>query len=120
MSNSLAQLSLRVEVSDNYTAQEEILLESAWRIPVRKQETVTISAATFTALTPPTGAAAVLIDPGTNISSTLKGVTGDTGVKLLPASSPLQIPILLPLGASPSIGILNSHSASQDYLVYWL
>ncbi|MEK9644300.1 MAG: hypothetical protein VW547_02020 [Alphaproteobacteria bacterium] len=81
-----------------------------------KRETVSLSAA-FNALSPPTGAAFVMIRwiSGTG-SLTLKGVTGDTGIALgtLAASSPA---IMLPI-SSPSIGILSDASGSVEVL--WL
>jgi hypothetical protein len=80
----------------------------------------TIAATTFQALTVPTGADAVVILPGTATSLTLKGVTGDTGVALTPSSGPIGLPILLPLGASPSIGIYNGASSSQTITVIFL
>ncbi len=67
----------------------------------------TISNAVFQALTVPTGAKAVRIQVGAAVSLTLKGVTGDTGITIAPASAPAGIDITLPLGATPSIGILN-------------
>lgn len=77
---------------------------------------VTIAATTFQALTVPTGAKAVRIRPGTAVSLTLKGVTGDTGIAITPASMPAGQTVFddvyLPLGATPSIGILNGGAGS--------
>lgn len=92
----------------------------AFTSSVLKREVVTISATTFQALSPPTGAAAALIYPGASVSLTLKGVTGDTGIACAPTSLPKEIPLLIPLGASPSIGVYNGHSASQSLTVVWL
>ncbi len=79
------------------------------------RETITLSAA-FTALTVPTGAAAVMMQVVTGaVTLTLKGVTGDTGIKLQSAAL-TTIPICLPLGTTPSIGILSDGAATVDIL----
>ncbi len=76
-------------------------------------QSVTLTGSTFTALTVPTGAKAVLMElPTTAVSLVIKGVTGDTGVTLTPATNFPGIPLLLPLGASPSIGLLNNSSTA--------
>lgn len=96
------------------------------RIPIGagtcgRQETVTLTASIFTALSPPAGAKAVAIILGAATSLTLKGVTGDgTGISITPASNPLAIDVLLPLGTSPSIGILNGSASNQTIDVIWL
>lgn len=90
-----------------------------------KRETVSLTGSTFTALSPPTGAVALLIPfdkaPNTTlVSLTLKGVTGDsTGIAIIPSSNSKNIPLLLPLGSSPSIGILNGGSTANIEIV-WL
>lgn len=91
-----------------------------WTPTVRKMELVSLTGSAFTALSPPTGATAVLILPSTNVSLTLKGVTGDTGVTIAPASNALSLPLFLPLGATPSIGITNGSSSTQTLYVYWV
>lgn len=75
-----------------------------------QSEYVSCTGSAFTALSPPTGAVAVLIEPDTNASLTLKGVTGDTGIAITPSSNVIGIPLLIPLGSSPSIGIYNGGS----------
>lgn len=85
-----------------------------------KREQVTITASAFTALSPPSGAKAVLLILGTATGLTLKGVTGDTGITLTPTSSPLGIDAILPLGASPSIGITSANTSNQTVDVIWL
>lgn len=85
-----------------------------------KRETVSLTgSSTFTALTVPSGAKAVLILVGTNASLTLKGVTGDTGIALTPSSNAAGYPVLLPLGTSPSIGILNAGTTASVEVI-WL
>lgn len=80
-----------------------------------KMETVTLSAA-FTALSPPTGAVwvAMRVVSGA-VTLTLKGVTGDTGIVLQSAALG-TLPLCLPLGTSPSIGILSDGAATIDCL----
>ena len=50
--------------------------------------------------------------PSTAVSLVLKGVTGDTGTTITPATNFPGVPLLLPLGASPSIGMLNNSSTA--------
>lgn len=86
-----------------------------------KTERVTLTASVFTALSPPTGAKAVVIFVGSATSLTLKGVTGDgTGIVVAPTSAPIGLPVMLPLGATPSIGILNGVASDQIVTVRWL
>jgi hypothetical protein len=85
-----------------------------------KREVVTCTGSAFTALSPPTGAKAVLIRPPAGaVSLTLKGVTGDTGCTVAPASNPLQADLFLTLGASPSIGIANGNATDRNVDVTW-
>ncbi len=82
-----------------------------------KREDVALTAA-FTALSPPTGASAVLIKVVSGaVTLTLKGVTGDTGIKMQSAAL-TTIPICIPLGSSPSIGVLSDGTAVLEVL--WL
>jgi hypothetical protein len=82
-----------------------------------KRETVALTAA-FTALSPPTGSAAVMIRVVSGaVTITLKGVTGDTGV-VLQSGTLTTIPLLLPLGTTPSIGLLSSGTAVVECI--WL
>jgi hypothetical protein len=66
-----------------------------------RQSLVAVGAG-FNAITVPTGATAVLIEPPAANAQTItaKGVTGDTGIAL----SPTQ-PSVLSLGTSPSLGL---------------
>lgn len=70
-------------------------------------EPVSLPAGTFTLLEPPRKAALLhLVPPKTATSWTLKGVASETGISLIGAQN-WGIPIVLSLGTSPSIGILN-------------
>ena len=84
----------------------------SWATSVVKREQVSLAgSSTFTALSPPSGAKAVLICPPSGTTSlTAKGVTGDTGTTIVPASTPILAPLFLTLGATPSLGILNAGS----------
>jgi hypothetical protein len=83
--------------------------------------TVTLAANAFTAITVPAGAKAMLIElPTAAVSLTLKGVTGDSGISLTPATNFVGLPVLIPLGASPSVGILNGSSTEQTVTVTFL
>lgn len=65
--------------------------------------TQSFAAATFAAITVPASSTAMLIiPPSTNVGAiTLKGVTGDTGVKLHQTK-----PTCIALDATPSVGLL--------------
>ena len=81
---------------------------------------MTLNANSFNALSPPSGSKALIILLGTATSLTLKGITSDTGVALTPASGPLGIDVIIPLGTSPSIGILNGLGSAQTVECIWL
>lgn len=122
MANKVAELLLRLSVRDgaDYAVDEDLFEGGRFATSVLKQETISINASTFQALTVPTGAKALIIELGSAVSITLKGVTGDTGVKLTPASDPLGLPAIIPLGASPSIGILNGDASAVSIPLIWL
>ena len=85
-----------------------------------KREVVSLTGSAFTALSPPTSAKAVLIYLESGVSITTKGVTGDTGTTVAPASGPIRAPVLLPLGASPSLGLTNGNASAQSVTCIWL
>lgn len=79
------------------------------------RQRVTLTASTFTALTVPTGAQfmAVILNPGTPLTAlTLKGVTGDTAIPLMPSTNPAGFDLLIPINTTV-IGILNSSLSNQ-------
>jgi hypothetical protein len=80
--------------------------------------TVSIAAATFGSITVPTSAKLVMIFlPADAESLYLKSLTGDsTGIALTPASAVAGLPVILPLGASPTLGILNSGDATINFV----
>ncbi len=81
---------------------------------------VTLTASSYNALTVPSGAKAVVMILGSATSLTLKGMTGDTGIPIAPASNPTGMDLMFPLGASPSIGILNGLASDQPIEIIWL
>lgn len=84
----------------------------------KQRQTVSVSGGGFNALTVPTGAKAIAVKLPTTGSTnlTLKGVTGDTGIKL---DATLGVPLVTPLGSSPSIGITSTLGGPIDVEVYW-
>ena len=97
--------------------------EYRWTVAsgVLKREEVTLTGSAFTALSPPTNAKKVrIILPAAAVSLTLKGVTGDTGITLSPASNFIGGTVELTLGASPSLGILNGSATARLITVIWL
>lgn len=122
MANKVAELFLRLVVRDgNDVAVDEDLFEAArFATSILKQETVTVSGSSFQALSVPSGAKSVIVLLGTAVSITLKGITGDTGVAMTPSSNPLGLPLILPLGASPSIGLRNADASAVSIPVIWV
>lgn len=101
------------------TVKESISNTFAALLKNGKRETVSLTNAAFTALTVPAGAKGILLMCDASVGPmTLKGVTGDTGIVILTAVAP-GVPIMLPLGTTPSIGILNSNAAAQSVDIIW-
>lgn len=120
---AIARVRLEVEVTGN-DGVPAITYETTLRFTPGtgsgKRETVSLPAATFTSLTVPTGSQYVLILPAEGATSLyLKSVTGDGGILIEKTSAPLNGPKLLSLGASPSIGILNSGAVTTAEVI-WL
>lgn len=91
-----------------------------WAPLVGQRQDVVLTGSAFTALTVPSNASLlVMVLPNTAASLTLKGITGDTGTVIVPASGFKGFPLLLPLGSAPSIGIANG-GASVTATLYWL
>lgn len=120
---AIATLDLRLTIEGD-EGQGLILSEARvvrWTPSVIKRESVSLTGSTtFTALSPPSGAKGVLIIPPSGTTSlTLKGVTGDAGTPIVPASTPILAPLFLSLGTSPSIGILNA-GATVTVVLIWV
>jgi hypothetical protein len=90
-----------------------------------KRESISLAGSAFTALSPPTNASCLIIpfDKAPNdsvVSLTLKSITGDNGIPIVPATNLKKIPLVLPLGATPSIGILNGSASVQVIEILWI
>lgn len=113
---AIARVSLEISVTDDNGAVQDYSLPPIQFAPGAlhpKREVVSFTGtSTFTALSPPTGSKlCVIFLPNTATSCTLKGVTGDgTGVTVVPASNATGLPLVISLGATPSIGLLNAGS----------
>jgi hypothetical protein len=110
----MALAKLRIQLSVEGDAGQGLILSEdrtvAWTTTIVKREQVSLTGtSTFTTLSPPTGAKAVLIIPPSGTTSlTMKGITGDSGTTIVPASTPILAPLFVTLGATPSLGILNA------------
>lgn len=105
-----ARLLVRFVVVDDETetTQDRRDFESEIASPILAQHTVALSSG-FNALSPPSGATHVLIEPVSGaVTWTLKGVTGDTGIALAAASTLPTRPVCIPLGTSPALGITTN------------
>jgi hypothetical protein len=118
---AFVDVNLRIQASDS-TGPTDHYEPGPIRFPrgAIGREVVTLPEATFTALDPPDGAKAVLIEVGDALSLSLKSVTGDAATNTIaPAANPTGVPYLSPLGATPTLGILNSYTEDQEVVVWW-
>lgn len=124
MAASVCVLDYRLSVADAQGVHIEQRQRVYWNpgtTPNGQRLPVTLAGGAFTALTVPSGAKAIAIILGGATSLVLKGVTGDTGVPIAPASNPITaFDLIMPLGAAPSIGILNNNTSSQTVEVIFL
>lgn len=117
---SVATLQISFSVEDGAGNRDGDATRARWScgdassLGVQRQK-VTLAGSVFTTITVPAGAKSVEIRVGSAVSLTLKGVTGDTGVKIAPATNPTGVPVIMPLDptVTPSLGILNGSAASQ-------
>ena len=79
-------------------------------------QVVTATASSFTNLTVPTNAKAVMIDVGSVRALKLKGVTGDVGISL-----DSTCPVVLPISrdSTVTLGIQNLTATSETVKVYF-
>lgn len=80
---------------------------------------VSLTGSASTTLTVPSGAKLALVELGSAVSLTWKGISADTGTTIAPASAPLGCDMLIPLGATPAIVITNGSSDAQTISVTW-
>lgn len=78
-----------------------------------QRQTISLTGSAFTSLTVPSGSKLVMLFLDGAISLVLKGITGDSGITLAPSTNPIGVDALIPLGASPTIGILNNSTSTQ-------
>lgn len=83
---------------------------------VIQTQTITATANSFTNITVPTNAKAILIDVGDSRSLALKGVTGDKGISL-----DSTVPVLMPLSRdiSTTLGITSRSASDQNLRVFF-
>lgn len=117
-----AEAKIRVWVAEGangerYTDTREI--GYSYAAGARQQQTVTIAASTFTALTVPSGATGVCIVLPTTGSATisLKGITGDSTSILVDGTN--GVPIILPLRGTPVLGFAKSDAGTIDIRIWW-
>lgn len=116
------QLDLTVRGADGSIQAAYSPVSFRWGPTVLKRESVSlVGSSTFTALSPPTGAVLLILVPTATPTGilTMKGVTGDTGIPIAPASLFKGFPLVLPLGASPTLGFLNA-GATLGADCYWV
>ena len=88
-----------------------------------QRQAISLTGSAFTAFTVPTAFTPVFLIirlKSTDVSLTLKGVTGDTGIAISPASSFLGLDQYLSLGTSPSVGIANGSATARVIEIIWL
>ena len=123
--SSFAKVDVSFEVKNSefvrtLSDKRAIRFSPGTNLPDGKREAVSlVGSSTFTALSPPSGAKAVMIFVESNVSLTLKGVTGDGGIAITPSSNVVGVPVVLPLGSSPTLGILNAGSTVVIQVI-WL
>lgn len=114
---SVARLEIKSQVNGESEGTFFAANVSNANSPLYPQE-LSISAATFTAVSVPTKAGGVVIQPPASNTQTitLKGVTGDTGVLLSKTA-----PTTLTFDTTPpaSIGILTGAGSAQTFKFYW-
>jgi hypothetical protein len=111
---AIARVNLEISVTDDNGAVQDYSLPPIQFAPGSlgpKREVVSFTGSAFTALSPPSGSKlCVIFLPNTATSVTAKGVTGDSGLPVVPASNAPGLPLFIPLGASPQVGLTNAGS----------
>lgn len=117
-----SKVEVRASVNDEETTiQDTGLITKFFASGARQTQKVNLPAATFTALTWPASADAVVITfTSTNspVGLKLKGVTGDTGISI-----DSTVPLVLGLSsdaANINLGILNEKASADSCRVYWV
>lgn len=104
--------------TDDPAGQDRHDIETSLSTVLVRQTSVVDLVSGFNALTPPTGARWVIIEPLTGaVTWTLKGVTGDTGVAMSSGALP-SAPISMPI--RPGVIGITLASGSGTARVTWL
>lgn len=113
-----SKIEIRGSVNDESTTNQDTgLITKFFSNGARQINKVSLDGSTFTNITVPSGAKAVIIDVGTYRHLKLKGVTGDTGISL-----DSNCPVVMPISSDRStttLGILNNASTSAEVKIYW-
>jgi hypothetical protein len=124
MANPLVEVFTRVAVSDASGTREWSQPSTKFGLGVGAYEVVqdlTLTGSADTVVSVPTGAKAVFIRPGTAVSLSIKGATGDGNLlTVTPASNPIAADMFLTLGASPVLVIHNGSAATQAITLVFL
>lgn len=108
---------IRVSVSDSSGTREWSLPPTRFGLGVGNNEVVqnlTLAGNADTTVSIPSGAKAVLIRPGTSVSLSLKGSTGDGNLLTVSATAPIGADLFLTLGATPGLVLHNGSASSQS------
>lgn len=113
-----SKIEVRGSIDDGSgTIQDSGLITKYFPSGVIQQQTVSLDSSTFTTITVPINAKALLIDMMSADGITLKGVTADVGISL-----DSTCPVLLPLSSDSStmtLGIRNDERAGNKIRLYW-
>ena len=112
-----SKVEVRGSVDDGTSeVQDTGLIVKLFATGARQQQFVSLAADSFTNVTVPTDAKAVLIDVMTSDGIKLKGVSADTGISL-----DSTCPVLLPLSrdGTVTIGFLNMEDEKHPIRLYW-
>lgn len=114
-----AEIRIALTVTTSEGTRRTLIDETVRWAPAQNPDvrTYSVAASTFQSITIFTGAKYIFIDPKGSTSLTIKGVTGDSGCPISPSSAPIDGPICLTLGSSPTLGILNGASSTQEFEV---
>lgn len=122
--SSIASLKLEATI-ESVDGPQQVYGPKVWRwapataLPNGQRTSLSCTGSAFTALSPPTGAVAVIIiPPVTAVSLTLRGITGDTGIPIVPATAYKGLPLVIPFGAAPALGIYNAGATCLVEVIY--
>lgn len=112
-----SKIEVRGSVDDGTTTISDTgLITKYFGTGAQQQQTISLTASTFTNISVPSGAKAVLINVLSADGIKLKGITGDEGISLDSAC-----PVLMPLSTDGTVtlGIQNMETSAQTIKVYF-